>query len=112
MLVIKTRSSRVDDVAAYVRANHPYEVPEVISMPVSDFTLSFFLKRFGISCQVPLSGWKRLLLADRERQPGVLAMARRAGFREDKSVMRVEFINYSPLHLPLGWLSAFLCTDQ
>lgn len=35
MLVIKTRSSRVDDLAAYVRANHPYEVPEVISMPVS-----------------------------------------------------------------------------
>uniref|UniRef100_A0A914V8A5 G-protein coupled receptors family 1 profile domain-containing protein n=1 Tax=Plectus sambesii TaxID=2011161 RepID=A0A914V8A5_9BILA len=36
MLVIKTRSSRVDDVAAYVRANHPYDVPEVISMPIEN----------------------------------------------------------------------------
>ncbi|XP_067865610.1 protein CutA homolog isoform X2 [Heterodontus francisci] len=34
LLMIKTRSSKVGDLAAYVRSVHPYEVAEVISMPI------------------------------------------------------------------------------
>ncbi len=32
-LVIKTQRSRFDDVAAWLKANHPYEVPEIIALP-------------------------------------------------------------------------------
>lgn len=34
LLIIKTRASLVDDVVSLVRANHPYDVPEVIALPV------------------------------------------------------------------------------
>ncbi|XP_045902184.1 protein CutA homolog isoform X2 [Micropterus dolomieu] len=34
LLMIKTRSSKVPALAEYVRSNHPYEVAEVISMPI------------------------------------------------------------------------------
>lgn len=34
--MIKTRSSKVDELAKYVRENHPYEVAEVISMPIEN----------------------------------------------------------------------------
>ncbi|XP_067316616.1 protein CutA homolog [Pseudorasbora parva] len=34
LLMIKTRSSKVPDLAEYVRSNHPYEVAEVISLPI------------------------------------------------------------------------------
>ncbi|KAI4798479.1 hypothetical protein KUCAC02_022030, partial [Chaenocephalus aceratus] len=34
MLMIKTRSSKVPALAEYVRSNHPYEVAEVISLPI------------------------------------------------------------------------------
>lgn len=34
LLMIKTRSSKVPDLTQYVRANHPYEVAEVISLPI------------------------------------------------------------------------------
>ncbi|XP_032419965.1 protein CutA homolog isoform X2 [Xiphophorus hellerii] len=34
LLMIKTRSSRVPALAEYVRSNHPYEVAEVISLPI------------------------------------------------------------------------------
>jgi periplasmic divalent cation tolerance protein len=34
LLMIKTRTSRVEDLAAYVKHNHPYEVPEVISVKI------------------------------------------------------------------------------
>lgn len=34
LLMIKTRTSRVTDLTEYVRKQHPYEVPEVISMKV------------------------------------------------------------------------------
>ncbi|KAG8014572.1 Protein CutA-like protein [Nibea albiflora] len=34
LLMIKTRSSKVPDLAQYVRSNHPYEVAEVISLPI------------------------------------------------------------------------------
>jgi periplasmic divalent cation tolerance protein len=32
-LVIKTRRGRFDDLAAWVKANHPYEVPEIVAIP-------------------------------------------------------------------------------
>ncbi|XP_038163522.1 protein CutA homolog [Cyprinodon tularosa] len=34
LLIIKTRSSKVAALAEYVRSNHPYEVAEVISLPI------------------------------------------------------------------------------
>uniref|UniRef100_V9LEH5 CutA-like protein n=1 Tax=Callorhinchus milii TaxID=7868 RepID=V9LEH5_CALMI len=34
LLMIKTRSTKVVDLAAYVRSVHPYEVAEVISVPI------------------------------------------------------------------------------
>ncbi|KAM3864542.1 protein CutA homolog [Diretmus argenteus] len=34
LLMIKTRSSMVPALAQYVRSNHPYEVAEVISLPI------------------------------------------------------------------------------
>ncbi|XP_051899529.1 protein CutA homolog [Pristis pectinata] len=34
LLMIKTRTTKVSDLAAYVRYVHPYEVAEVISLPI------------------------------------------------------------------------------
>ncbi|XP_014037519.2 protein CutA homolog [Salmo salar] len=34
LLMIKTRSSKVASLVEYVRSNHPYEVAEVISLPI------------------------------------------------------------------------------
>ena len=34
-LVIKTRAARFDDVAAWLKTHHPYDVPEVIAIPVA-----------------------------------------------------------------------------
>lgn len=34
MLIIKTRSSKIAALTEYVRSNHPYEVAEVISLPI------------------------------------------------------------------------------
>jgi len=34
-LLIKTRSKRFDALAAWISANHPYEVPEVVAIPAS-----------------------------------------------------------------------------
>ena len=34
LLVIKTRAALVDDVVGLVKANHPYDVPEVIALPI------------------------------------------------------------------------------
>jgi len=36
ILMIKTRTSRIDDVSKYVRENHGYDVPEVISAPIQN----------------------------------------------------------------------------
>lgn len=33
-LLIKTRRARFDDVQRVIRAEHPYEVPEIIAVPV------------------------------------------------------------------------------
>lgn len=32
-LVIKTRKGRFDALAAWIKANHPYEVPEIVAIP-------------------------------------------------------------------------------
>lgn len=36
LLIIKTRKSRVDDLAEFIRKNHPYSVAEVISIPIEN----------------------------------------------------------------------------
>lgn len=36
LLMIKTKTSRVDELAKYVRENHPYSVAEVISTPIEN----------------------------------------------------------------------------
>lgn len=33
--IIKTQTARIPDLSTFVEANHPYDVPEVISMNVS-----------------------------------------------------------------------------
>lgn len=36
LLVIKTASPRLEALRRWVRANHPYELPEFLALPVSD----------------------------------------------------------------------------
>ncbi|XP_055523675.1 protein CutA homolog [Wyeomyia smithii] len=36
LLMVKTRTSRVDDLSKFVRENHPYSVAEVISVPIEN----------------------------------------------------------------------------
>lgn len=36
LLMIKTRTSLIDKLTEYVRSNHPYEVCEVISLPIQN----------------------------------------------------------------------------
>ncbi|XP_072164525.1 divalent-cation tolerance protein CutA-like isoform X1 [Diadema setosum] len=36
LLMIKTRASKVDDLSSFVRENHPYDVAEVISLPIEN----------------------------------------------------------------------------
>ncbi len=36
LLVVKTTEARFDELLAYVRENHPYELPEVIAMPLAN----------------------------------------------------------------------------
>ncbi|KAI9007706.1 CutA1 divalent ion tolerance protein-domain-containing protein, partial [Hyaloraphidium curvatum] len=35
LMILKSKQELVDDITAHVRANHPYEVPEVISLPIT-----------------------------------------------------------------------------
>ena len=35
LLVVKTRQDKLDAMAQYLKANHPYDVPELIFMPVT-----------------------------------------------------------------------------
>lgn len=35
LLLIKTRLERVDDVINTIKANHPYELPEIIAVPIT-----------------------------------------------------------------------------
>ena len=41
LLVAKTRAARVAALAARVRALHPYELPEVVALPVADGSRSY-----------------------------------------------------------------------
>jgi len=36
LLIAKTTRQRIDELMRYVQANHPYEFPEVISLPLSE----------------------------------------------------------------------------
>jgi len=36
LLMIKNRAKLVEDLTAAVTSNHPYDVPEVISLPITD----------------------------------------------------------------------------
>lgn len=36
LMMIKTKTSKVDDLVKYVRSNHPYSVAEVISTPIEN----------------------------------------------------------------------------
>lgn len=47
-LLIKTRRARFDDLAAWINANHPYDVPEIVAIPaerVSDNYLAWALEQ-------------------------------------------------------------------
>ena len=34
LLVVKTRADRFDDLAACIRRHHPYELPEIVAVPI------------------------------------------------------------------------------
>nr|AEE63158.1 unknown [Dendroctonus ponderosae] len=36
LMMMKTRTSKVDELTAYVKANHPYQVCEVIAVPITN----------------------------------------------------------------------------
>ena len=40
-LVIKTRKDRFDAVAAWLKANHPYEVPEIVALPAERVSAAY-----------------------------------------------------------------------
>jgi periplasmic divalent cation tolerance protein len=40
-LAIKTRAELFDDVAASVRSRHPYELPEIVAVPITDGTADY-----------------------------------------------------------------------
>ncbi len=47
-LLIKTRRAQFDEVAAWIEANHPYDVPEIVAVAaeqVSDSYLAWVLKQ-------------------------------------------------------------------
>ena len=49
-LIIKTQHQRFDEVAEWIRANHPYEVPEIIALPaahVNDENLQWAIGETG-----------------------------------------------------------------
>ncbi|XP_068854999.1 protein CutA [Aphelocoma coerulescens] len=41
LLMIKTRSSRVPALTEFIRSHHPYEVPEVVALPVAQGNLPY-----------------------------------------------------------------------
>lgn len=36
LMIIKTKTSKVDELTSYIKANHPYTVCEVISLPIEN----------------------------------------------------------------------------
>lgn len=41
LMMIKTKSSRIDELAKFVRENHPYSVAEVISLPIENGNIPY-----------------------------------------------------------------------
>ncbi|XP_041455762.1 protein CutA homolog [Lytechinus variegatus] len=41
LLMIKTRRSKIDELSEYMRKNHPYDVAEVISLPIENGNLPY-----------------------------------------------------------------------
>ena len=41
-LVIKTCSERFDELAAWISANHPYDVPEIVAIPANRVSEAYF----------------------------------------------------------------------
>ena len=46
-LIIKTRRGRFDEVAEWLKANHPYDVPEIIALPVDKVSESYLKWALG-----------------------------------------------------------------
>ena len=40
-LLIKTRSERFDELAAWISENHPYEVPEIVAIPADRVSAAY-----------------------------------------------------------------------
>ena len=40
-LLIKTRRGRFDELAAWIEANHPYDVPEIVALPAERVSESY-----------------------------------------------------------------------
>lgn len=55
LLMIKTRTERVDELSKFVRENHPYSVAEVISLPIQNGNLPYLN---WIKQTVPATGSK------------------------------------------------------
>jgi periplasmic divalent cation tolerance protein len=41
LLIIKTQESRFEELSSFVQANHPYDVPEVIALPIDQGSKSY-----------------------------------------------------------------------
>ena len=50
LMLIKTRGALVPEVVFYVKENHPYKVPEVISLPIEDGNPEY-MDWLGASCK-------------------------------------------------------------
>ncbi|KAK1787601.1 hypothetical protein P4O66_016103 [Electrophorus voltai] len=42
LLLVRTRTSVIQKLTDYVKAMHPYEIPEIISFPIEDGSMSYF----------------------------------------------------------------------
>ncbi len=40
-LLIKTRRARFDELSSWIDANHPYEVPEIVALPIEAGSASY-----------------------------------------------------------------------
>jgi periplasmic divalent cation tolerance protein len=49
-LVIKTRRGRFDDVAAWLKDKHPYDVPEIIALPADHVSDEYLQWALGETC--------------------------------------------------------------
>ena len=50
LLLVKTRSERYGEVEAYIKANHSYEVPEIVRVPIED-GLGDYLRWIDKACE-------------------------------------------------------------